>query len=383
MRIAIDVRSLNDGKVTGVQVYIANLLKQLFKLDRRNEYILFHNSFTKTDISDQIPTDSQNVKVETFRYPSKFFNFSSKFLSVPKLDRLIGGADIFFFPRFSFGAVSKKCRKVITVHDISFDLDPSLFSFRRRLWHKIVSDRDSARKADELIAVSNSTKNDIARVYGIDSKKITVTPLGVDTSFYKPLSDTTDDKVKQKYQLNDDFVLTLATLEPRKNILGTLKAFEKLKQAELGPKQLVIGGNLGWLYKDILTAARNSRFKQDIRLISPVLESEKPALYRLSKILLFPSFYEGFGLPPLEAAACGTPSILAMNSSLPEVMGNSGTYINPYRTDQIVTSILELYSSHELYKEKSETGLSLAKRFSWEQTAKATLSVFDKLKRNE
>ena len=399
MRIGIDIRPLMEGKITGVEVYTINLLQNLFKLDQKNSYLLFSNSFKPATMPN---FDFPNVTIKNFRYPNKLFNFSLKFLDWPKIDRLLNGLDIFFSPRYLFTALSPDCRLVVTVHDLSFVINPEFFSLKGRLWHWLVSDKKAARIATKVIAVSDSTKNDLIKHFRIDSKKIAVIHSGVNTQTYNPeVPDKLLREAKTIYNLPDEFILYLGTIEPRKNIEGIIQAYEILRKklsqnpspqawgdvpkgqrGRIVQPALVLAGGLGWSYKGIMEMINNSPYRASIRYLGAVEEKLKAPLYRLAKMLVFPSFYEGFGFPPLEAAACGTPVIVGMNSSFPEVMGNACLYVNPYNSVQIASAMEALLSDDKLRAELVSAGLARAKMFSWENSARELFEIFQSLKIN-
>lgn len=378
MKIGIDIRCLVEGKMTGVEVYTVNLLHALFKSDNRNEYALFYNSFK--EVSLKMPRfDYPHVKTFSFLYPNRLLNSSFSLLKFPRVDRMLGGVDVFFSPRYLFLALSEKCKSVVTIHDLSFIHDPNYFSLKQRLWHRLVSDKNASKKATHVIAVSQSTKNDVCKIFDIPPDKVTVIYPGIDHCFFN----TTPDKkrkqeIRQLYGLDRDFILYLGTIEPRKNILGIIDAYDELRVR--GKKiDLVLAGGLGWLYKDVLKRIEFSPYKAGIKLLSVVDEINKPALYQMSKMLVFPSFYEGFGFPPLEAMACGVPTIAAANSSFPEVLGGSSLYVNPFNSRTITDAMEALLEDLSLRQAMISEGLKRSKMFSWENTARDTLKVFNDL----
>ncbi len=378
MKIGIDIRPLMEGKLTGVEIYTINLLKALFKLDRSNEYFLFSNSMKPFGPIKEF--DFPNVKHKHFRFPNKLLNFSLRFLRLPKVDRLLGGLDIFFSPRYLFTALSRDCRSVVAIHDISFVINPNFFSVKRRFWHWLVSDRQAAKKAAKVVTDSHSTKCDLINRFDVPEEKIEVIHLGVEHHLYNQnIAEEQLEEVKNAYGLRNDYILYLGTIEPRKNIEGTIKAYEILRSERKEKISLVLAGGLGWSYRNILKKIDNSPYKSDIHFLGAVPESSKPALYRSAKMLVFPSFYEGFGLPPLEAAACGTPVIAGMNSSFPEVMGDACVYVNPYDSVQIATAMKALLNDEALRSKMIQAGLERVKIFSWENTARGLLKIFQSL----
>lgn len=381
MKILIDVRPLMDKQYSGIGEYIVRLLAALFALDRTNEYVLFYNSLH--DCSKNLPDFNQpNVRYASKRLPNKILNYGLLwFLGWPKLDKWFGGDfDIVFLPHINFAAVSSKTKTLLTVHDLSFLVNPEFFSWRKNIWHWFVNVKRLASRAFHIVAVSEHTKADLVSVCNTSAEKVTTIYAGFDESF-KPIA--ADDakllEVKHKYQLNKPFILFLATLEPRKNIEGLIKAFEILKKNGHGDLQLVLAGGRGWRFGSIDRAIKNSPVRSDIILLDYVPASERVYLYNLAKVFAYPSLYEGFGFPPLEAMACGTPVVASATSSLPEIIGTAGVLVDPYNPSAIALAIEQILSNKTLADELIEKGLVQAKKFSWRQTAQKYLELFENI----
>jgi len=184
-------------------------------------------------------------------------------------------------------------------------------------------------------------------------------------------------KLKKKYNLPDRFVLYFGTIEPRKNLIGLIKAFELLKsQGERGSQiKLVIAGTNGWLYKDILKTAQESKYRRDIIFTGFIEDKDKPYLYNLAELFVYPSFFEGFGFPPLEAMACGLPTIVSHTSSLPEVVGQGALMIDPYNIDELAWAMEMALTDSNLKERLIKKGIAQAKKFSWSKCARQTLKV--------
>jgi len=370
MKIGIDARCLMDEQYSGVSWYAFNLLKALFELDRQNEYVLFYNSSKSVKLPD---FDYPNVSWRGFRYPNKLFNLSLNFLGWPKLDKLIGGCDVFFSPNLHFASLSVECRHVVAVHDLSFLIYPEFFTFKQRLWHKLILRNKILERAAAIVADSENTKKDLIDLVLVNSEKIHVCPLGVGRA-YQQIDDTTElDKVKKKYGLPDNFILSLGSLEPRKNLMGVIKAFVKVDTTA----SLVIAGASGWKNGEVKRLAiQDSR----VKLIGYVDEADKPALYFLASTLVYPSFYEGFGLPIVEAMACGTPVIAGANSSQGEVLADAGLLVDPYDITQIRQAMELTLNNEGLRQEFIRRGLERVKLFDWKDTAQKVLQIFETLK---
>ncbi|MFA6422216.1 MAG: glycosyltransferase family 1 protein [Candidatus Buchananbacteria bacterium] len=369
MKIGIDGRCLMNGSYSGVSWYAYNLLKQLFEIDNSSDYIIFGNSSHRA----QLPNfERANAKNAVFKIPNKFFNLASFLLGKPKIDKMIGGIDVFWAPNLNFINVSANTKLILTVHDLSFLIFPQFFPIKSILWHKMILKTKLIQRADLIIADSNSTKADLVNLLKIEDNKIKVIYPGISSDYRKIESnDEGFIKVRNKYNLPERFILFLGTLEPRKNIESLIEAY-KLIDTDV---TLVIAGSGGWKNKDVYALA-----KQDsrIKMIGYVDESEKPYLYNLAQFLVYPSFYEGFGLPLIEAMACGCPVIAGANSSQSEIVENNGLLIDAYNTNDIKIGIEILLADEDLRVGYSKRGLETAKKFSWENSARELSDCFRK-----
>jgi glycosyltransferase involved in cell wall biosynthesis len=387
MRIGIDIRCLAEGKRTGVEEYSIALLEGLFETNPENEYILFFNAWKKIVPDFSFATKYPNVTLKIFHFPNKLLNLSLWYLRFPKLDKLIGGTDIFFLPNLNFSAFSKETKLLVTAHDLSFEIFPETFSLKRRIWHFFINFRWLARTADKVIAVSESTKNDLIDYYGVPKEKITVIHSGIAKRFHVMSRNDTDlVRVQEKYHLPYKFILSLATFEPRKNILALIAAYDalmRLNHPTLNKYSLVIAGTQGWKYEEIFEAIAHSPFNDKIILSGFIADEDKAALYNLAGIFVYPSFYEGFGFPPLEAMACGVPVIVSHSSSLPEIVGDAGILIDPYQPDEIFQALKQILldqSFADILRKKSEKRVG---EFAWEKTVLETSNLFRSLKKDD
>ncbi|NQV13655.1 MAG: glycosyltransferase family 4 protein [Parcubacteria group bacterium] len=377
MIIGVDIRPLSGGRRSGVEEYALNLLLHLFSIDKKNKYKLFYNSFGKPSEVLELFQPFSNVEVCQFRYPNKFFNFSCKFFNRPRLDQLIKPVDVFFMPNILFSSLSDQCRKVITFHDLSYEFFPQFYSTKRRWWHRAVNPRRLAEQADKIIAVSASTKTDLVNYFAVAEEKIKVIHSGIST----PPDITADDllSAQKEYKLPAKFILHFAVIEPRKNVIGLVAAFEKLKQAGNIEHQLVLAGSPGWLYKKIYDRVRKSPVAADIKLLGFVKDKHKPALYKLADLFVFPSFYEGFGFPALEALSSGTPVVTSPVSSLPEICETAALYADPHDINKLTEAIKQGLQDKELRARLIKKGLEQTQKFSWGKSARETLAVFEEV----
>lgn len=392
MKIGVDIRVLMDEYYSGVSQYAANLLNAIFTLDSNNEYKLFYNSWKNLD--ERLKSwNRNNSKVIGSHIPNKIFNYlGQKIFKEPKIDKILGGVDVFWSPHFNFSSFNKKTKKIITVHDLSFLRYPEFFDIRKNIWHKALNVKKVLRGADKIIAVSESTKNDIIELVGVSSEKIQVIYSG-NNAVRKEM----DEKEKENFnyevanflaknKLSGRLILCLGTIEPRKNLVGLIKAYNLLraKDEASGAKKfvdlrLVLAGANGWKNKKIYVERDLSPYKDDIIFLGYINQREKEILYASSSVFAYPSYYEGFGFPPLEAMTYGLPVICSNISSLPEVVGDAAVMINPFEIGEITDALEMVLNDESLRKLLIEKGLVRAQFFTWQKTAGEYLEVFKNL----
>ncbi len=280
--------------------------------------------------------------------------------------------------------IINKTRTVTTIHDTTFYLYPQKHTWLKRLYFKFFI-KYSSIHSDHLITVSDNTKNDLISLFNIDPGKITTSHLGVDTSF-KPL-DNYDmfQKIKNKYVLPDKFILYVGLIEPRKNLQSLVKAYANfLKMSELKDNShLVLAGRWGWESKELTKLITELNIDAKVHFPGYIDSEDLPFLYNMAIVFVYPSYYEGFGLPVLEAMACGTPVITSNISSMPEIVGDSGLLINPNDISNIENAIKDLLSNDLLRRKLSEQALIRSKEFTWKETAQKTLDVYRRVLKGE
>jgi len=373
--IGIDIRMLARGNKTGIEEYTSELLEHMIPLNPDIRYKLFYNGFRKKPLRFEW-INLPNVELKELRIPNRLLGASFRLLHQPQTDRLLGGVDKFFSPHIFLAPTSKRCEKIVTFPDLSFEKYPEFYSSQKNFWHLSMNPRQQAREADKIIAVSESTKEDLVEIYKIAPEKIRVIYSGLSMKAKKEVLPAEKAYVADKYQLPENYVLYLGTLEPRKNIVSLLRAFDRLKQEatfKTSGLKLVIVGAKGWLYGDIFRAARNFSAKNDIIFTDFVEDKHKPALYRGAKLFVYPSFYEGFGFPPLEAMAKGTPVITSNISSIPEAVENAAITINPSNSDELYRAMREVLTDSKLSSLLSALGHKRAQLFDWRKCATETL----------
>ncbi|MFA5131182.1 MAG: glycosyltransferase family 1 protein [Patescibacteria group bacterium] len=380
MKIGVDIRVLMDKNYSGVSEYTANLLTAILKADTTDDFKLFYNSWDNLD-ARLAPWERANAKVIGRHIPNKIFNyFCQKIFARPKIDEALGGVDIFWSPHFNFSALSLSVKKIITVHDLSFLRYPEFFSARKNFWHRALGVKNILRSADKIIAVSENTKNDIIELVGLAPEKIKVIYSGNNAVKREPETKELEAYLRA-HGLSSGFILYLGTIEPRKNIGGLISAYEKLRAEnnEFKDIKLVLAGANGWKNKKIYAQAKRSVYQSDIVFLGYVSQTEKDILYSRAGVFVYPSFYEGFGFPPLEAMTYGVPVICSNVSSLPEVVGDAALLINPFRADEISEALKLILSDAALRKLLVERADERIKLFTWEKTAAEYLKIFHEI----
>lgn len=374
MLIAIDIRSLIEGRHSGVEEYTTRIIKGLAKNAPWHKYVFFYNSARKSH-----PVFLNGIgDVVSYRFPNKLFILCQYLFSWPRWDDLMSRKigqkpDLFFVP--NAGLLPKTDRPtVVTAHDLSYKIFPELYSFKHRLWHKLMKPKQLMQNATRVISVSESTKQDLIRLYQIDRDKISVIYSGINEN--KKNKPTGKNKTEQldKYNLPPRYILYLGTMEPRKNISSIVRAYTAI--AKYIPHDLVIAGEKGWLQRQINQSILNSSEKNRIHCPGFVQEEDKELLYQRASLFLYPSIYEGFGFPPLEALLAGTPVITSNNSSLPEIVGNWALIVNPYDVSELAVTMKEVLTKEWSLNPNIKN--EILNKYSWTRTSQKTLRTFQK-----
>lgn len=354
MKIGIDVQT-TTGQKTGFGFYVQNLVENIKKIDKHNEYILL-----KPDSS------------EDFSTPKRFIWDQFKIPAMAKNKHI----DILHQPCFSL-PIFYKGKIIATIHDliaVKFGQDIPFFSrqfFARWMPY-------TYKKADAIIAISEHTKKDILKYVDIHEDKITVIPSAADSK-YKQIDDKKNiARVQKKYNLGDKYLLHIGTLNPRKNLIFLVDVFSQVLK-RFPDYKLVIVGKEGWYFEKLYENVKQLGIQDKVIFTGYLDEQDKVYVYNGATLFVFPSLYEGFGLPPLEAMNCGIPVISSNTSSMPEVVGDAGILISPHDKDKWISSICKVLSSQDLRKKMSTQSLKRAKMFSWEQCAKKTIALYEKV----
>lgn len=373
-RIGIDAR-LIAYREGGIAEYTRRLIEALWLLDKENNYeILYHASAAPQYASDRslLPKSREN-----FHYTRTFTPCHHR------LERLALGAevsrlqlDLLHSPDFIppiFGAR----RMVITIHDLNFLYYPQ---FQTPDSHRYYNGqiRAAVQKADHILVDSQATKADVINLLSVPPEKITVHLLGVDPAF-RPLPTDIVNKLRSRCGLPESYILFVGTFEPRKNIPGLLDAYVLLQQRLPDAPPLVIAGRRGWLYESIFQKVTALGLEKRVIFLEDVPPADLPTLYNGAGVLVLPSFYEGFGFPPLEAMACGVPTVVADRASLPEVVGDVGMLIDPDKPESIADGLYSTLTDSALRERSRREGLTRAATFTWRRTAEIALGVYDKM----
>lgn len=384
MRIAIDVRHLAKAKPSGVGEYTLELLRALFELDGGDDFILFSagtevarraclNNLEKIEL-DRFRSHVRHLHLPT---PNRKLNLQIGLTRNPKLDTWLneesGGSDVFFFPNINFISM-ERTPYVLTVHDMSWHLFPEFFTTKDQLAFKMNQPEQTINNSRSIICPSVSTRTDLLNYSKQSEDKIQVVPHGIDHTIFTHRSTPQDHGIKSKYALNRPYLLFLGTLEPRKNLIALLDAVESL-QKDHPELMLVMAGGTGWRSEDVKKRLAQNK---NVVYLEYVPSEHRPALYRQATAFIFPSIYEGFGLPVLEAMACGTPVITSNTSSLPEIAGDAAVLIDPFNSTDITMAIRQILEDPELAKTLKQLGIKQAMNFTWQKAAEETLKVLKK-----
>jgi glycosyltransferase involved in cell wall biosynthesis len=279
------------------------------------------------------------------------------------------GVDLLHAP-VNVGPMVRPCRLVATMHDLSFLLYPETFRPLQRLYQRTMA-RWTARHADRVIAVSQSTRADVVRLFGVAEERVVVVANGVEDSF-RPLPPAEVEAFRRRQGLPERFLLTVATMEPRKNIPRLLEALARVPQAP----PLVLCGGRGWYYDAVYAAVERLGLAGRVHLVGFVSQAELPLWYNAATWFVYPSLYEGFGLPALEALACGAPAIVSRSSSLPEVVGEAAILVDPHDVDALAGALARALQAPDVAARLRQAGPEQARRFTWRRTAAGTAAVY-------
>ena len=364
MRIGIDARKLHDY---GIGTYIRNLVRELAHIDKDTEYVLF--------------TRPQDVSVagslgENFRaVPDRSGHYSlSEQISIPlgvRRERL----DLFHAPHYVLPALIPS-KTVVTIHDCIHLMFPEYLRHRLAYAYARASLYTAAHKSNRVFTVSEQSKRDILRFFNVPPEKIVVTPNAIDNRFSAPPSEEHVTQTRERYQLSSSYLLYVGNIKPHKNLERLIEAFHLVRQQGRSELELLIIGDEISRMQSLRRAVHKYDIHRSVRFLGYVPDKTLAVLYRLASVFVFPSLYEGFGLPPLEAMASGTPVVTSNVSSLPEVVGDAAVLVDPYSAEAIADGIISVLRSTHLRGELRERGLKRVKEYSWARSVQRVREIY-------
>ena len=388
MKIGIDISRYID-KSGGVGIYAANLLKFLLKIDADNKYIgysFFYDCFP----DGWNKKESAGIFSDYYTSPNIYTNFSLNKIdwstntikkswsraSIEGKEKLLGDVDVIHSTAYIVPELLR-AKLVVTIHDLSFMLFPDFHTEENKtLLMKNLIYINS--RPDKIICDSKQTKKDLIRFFHVPEEKIKVIYLGVDHVFSDHISEEKKDIILAKHDLIGlDYILTVASIEPRKNFEQIIKVFaEIVKDRKYNNLFLVCAGGAGWKNETIYSLVREKGLEEKVKFLGFVEETDLPVIYNRAKFFMYPSVYEGFGLPVLEAMASRVPVLTSNVSSLPEVAGDAAIMVDPYNEKEIYRASINLLENEKLRKELQAKGVERSNLFTWENTAFQTLEVY-------
>jgi len=369
--IGIDARLFGTAQAAGIGIYTEELIGNLIKLDHDNHYTIF---VTK-DILDFFPFYGKNLKKQTVTFPH--YSYSEQFL----YPNILSSAklDLIHYTNFNSPVFSKRVKSVVTIHDLTLWFYPGrrADNWLRRMAYRYVI-RKSCENATRVIAVSNRTKEDIIKYLNIDSNRIDVVYEGLPNR-YKPVDDVKKiEAIKNKYNISRPFFLCVGQWRPHKNLVRLLRAFALLRHRYNIDYQLVLVGKADINAHEMYTIIKRLGIQESVIATGYVADGDLPYFYSGAEAFVFPSLYEGFGIPPLEAMASGTPVLSSNASVMPEVLGDAALFFNPLDIEDIAQAMYQLATTYRIKKELRDKGFKQVKKYSYTKMAHQTLEVYKK-----
>ena len=378
MRIAINTLSVNLREFGGGEKYLYYLLNSLAKIDKQNQYFILVSSVNKDRFAinqenfTQVlcPIDAQN-RLQRILWEQAFLQQKLKKLKI----------DVLHSPN-NISPLSVPCKSVVTIQFMINFVRPKEFTPSYKRWYFNSLMKLTAKRSDKIISVSGNLKKEIVKFLKVPEEHVVVVQHGVSDIFFPVRCDDLLDNCKKKYGIKDDYILFVGNNVPGKNLENLVRAFNDLKGKYKISHQLVLVGSIDLLKgrKELLLAAIQQAQKidmdRDVVFTGFVEHNELPSIYSGASVFVFPSYCESFGMPLLEAMACGVPIITSNISAMPEVAGDAGILVNPYDVEEIVEAVYQVLSKSSLREKLVEKGLEKVKHFSWENIAKKTLAVY-------
>jgi glycosyltransferase involved in cell wall biosynthesis len=371
MHIGIDAHAIG-ARQGGNETYIANLIKSLAEIDGDNLYTIYlANAVAAAQWREEFTKRYKNFSVRLLPPPTPLVRVPL-YLTYELFRRPVDVLHVqYTAPPFCRAPV------VVTIHDLAFERMPETFT-RRGSFQLKLTVRRTAKKAARIATVSEYSRQDLLNIYNLTPEKVAVTYNGVGSSFVpQPSIPNEAEEIRRRFGVSRDFLLAVGSLQPRKNMVRLIRAYAKLRsEREDFRPQLVIVGRKLWLASEIFDEVKRQRWADDVILTGYVADEDLPALYRAARAFVYPSLFEGFGLPPLEAMACGTPVVTSDVSSLPEVTGDAALLIDPNDERALANALIEIVNDQGLRAKLRERGIAQAGKFTWREAAEKTLSLY-------
>ncbi len=364
MRIAIDARKLRDF---GIGTHIRNILIGLARLDRTTEYVVLCRP-DDMNVGDVL---GPNFRVVAESAPPYSLAEQVRIPFALARERV----DLVHEPHYVLPPAIR-CRSVVTIHDCIHLMFPQYLPNRLALVYARAAMWSATRKADRILTVSEASKRDILRFFDVPPEKVSVIHNAIDERFLGPADTGRMDLVRQRYQLDHPFVLYVGNIKPHKNVERLIAAFAKAREGGPDHLKLVIIGDELSKYPALRQAVHRHKLEKHVRFLGFQTQETLAAVYHLARVFVFPSLYEGFGLPPLEAMACGTPVVTSNVSSLPEVAGDAALLVDPYDVDAIADGIHRVVTDDGLRADLSARGIARVREFSWAQSVAAIHRIY-------
>lgn len=364
MRVLVDVTTWVPGR-TGIGLYTERLLRAMAAQTPTDELLLASNL-----ADDDVDVPGRRLGP---RMPLRALWMQTAMAAHAVREQ----PDVAFFPNYVAplaSTIARTCPTVVTVHDMAVFLHPETFTFKKRVLQRRLLP-SLLRHAHAILTPSDATRRDLLRLLPVDPRRVVAIPLAADPAYHAPIDAHVRAEVRRRFALPDRYLLAVSTLEPRKNLVRLIQAFEQVWPSHQDVKLILVGGK-GWRDDGIAHALRSSSARDGIEALGYVEFEELRALYAEALALCYPSLYEGFGLPVIEAMACGAPVLVSRGSSLDEVAGDAALQVDPMRTDEIADGMRRLLQEPALRSELSDKGRAQAATFSWDRTARRTRDVF-------
>ncbi len=372
MHIAIDAR-IAHYTGAGIGQYAVHLAQALARLDRANQYVLLQSRKDQRTLVDEPHVQRHGIWTPSHHRWEQGL-LAAEFTLFPAVRRL--HIDLLHSTDFIPPLRLRGFKSVITVHDLAFLRWPHFLTEDSARYYGQVE--AAVERADHIIAVSESTKNDLVKLLGAPRNKITVVYEAADP-LYRPMTRAEAlASMRSAFPLPEEFILFVSTIEPRKNIATLLRAYRRLLDSYKVSAGLVLAGATGWLADQIFETVEQLDLQRHVTFLGRVQNGDLVYLYNLARCLAHPAYYEGFGLTPLEAMACGTPVVVSNVSSLPEVVGDAALLIDPNNDEELAVALHRVLTDETLRASLREKGLARARTFSWERTAEETLAVYQR-----